>query len=900
MTTWILTTSNLILILLLVLYVAAAYASMWTRRWEAGFTRCMGFCRYLLHGWGFLTLLLATEDYRIIPLYLFQAAFFILADILQRRIYPNGISMLYQNMMLLLSVGFIVLTRLSFESAVKQFIMAVIAYCLCSFLPWILRKLSNLERLGLLYTLVGVVLLAVVLVLGSEIFGAKNWLTIKGITFQPSEFVKLTFILSMAALLVRKTESKYRNLLLVSVVAALHVGLLALSNDFGGALIFFMVYLLMLFVVSADILFPVTAVLAGIFAAMLAYMYSGHIRERVMAWQDPFSCIEDEGYQIAQSLFAIGSGDWLGTGLYEGMPKTVPIVKSDFIFSAISEELGAVFAALLLCVYVNCIIWMMKLALERKRPFFFAVTTGAVALFGIQLFLNVGGVIKMIPSTGVTLAFISYGGSSLFSSVFLFQGMQAMRDVEFSKGKEKKRTGQQLRMTFVCSMTLLLLCVMTAYFLGVTVGEAKIAYYNDYNQRIKQTEKTMPKGKILAADGTILAQSIIGEDGQLYRLYPHGASTAFVTGQMLMGCNGLEERCWREMYSVGLNLWEKYAREASGEVLEGNSIVTTIDMELQKTAYNALGSYNGAIGVLEVKTGRILAMASTPSYDPNEISVQWEELNSRTDAPFLNRFTNGLYPPGSTFKIVTTLAYLKQHTAEEFSYTCTGSAKFRGTIVHCINEDAHGTQNLKEAFANSCNTAYSYIGEQIATADFQAVAEQLGFGTAFSGTIPYTASRFSLTEETENSTYVQTAFGQGETLMTPFHKLMIAASIANGGTLKLPYLVERLANCDGETITSYTSGGEKTLMSAEQAALLTEYMIAASKDKMAEFAARGITVAGKTGSAESVTGTHSWYLCFAPADNPQIAIVVLMENAGGGSKYAVPAAKKVLEAYFTE
>lgn len=899
MTTWILTTSNLILILLLALYVAAAYATMWTRRWEAGFTRCMGLCRYLLHGWGFLTLLLATGDYRIVPLYLFQAAFFILADILQRRIYPNGISVLYQNMMLLLSVGFIMLTRLSFESAVKQFLMAVIAYCLCSFLPWILKKMPNLERLGLLYTLVGVVLLALVLVLGSEVFGAKNWLTIKNITFQPSEFVKLTFILSMAALLVRKTESKYRNLLLVSVVAALHVGLLVLSNDFGGALIFFMVYLLMLFVVSADILFPVTALLAGSLAAMLAYMYSGHIRERVMAWQDPFSCIEDEGYQIAQSLFAIGSGDWLGTGLYEGMPKTVPVVKSDFIFSAISEELGAVFAVLLLCVYINCIIWMMALALERKQSFFFAVTTGAVALFGIQLFLNVGGVIKMIPSTGVTLAFISYGGSSLFSSVFLFQGMQAMRGVEFSKEKKKKRTGQQIRMIVVCAMTLLLLCIMTAYFLGVTVGEAKAVYYNDYNQRIKQTEKTMPKGKILAADGTILAQSIVGEDGNLYRLYPHGASTAFVTGQMLMGCNGLEERCWKEMYSVGLNLLEKYTREASGEVPEGNSIVTTIDMELQKTAYEALENYNGAIGVLEVKTGRILAMASTPSYDPNEISVQWEDLNSRTDAPFLNRFTNGLYPPGSTFKLVTTLAYLRQHTAEEFSYTCTGSAIFRGTIVHCSNEKAHGTQSLKEAFANSCNTAYAYMGEQIATADFRAVAEQLGFGTAFSGTIPYTASRFSLMEETENGTRVQTAFGQGETLMTPFHKLMLAAAIANGGTVKLPYLVERLENCDGEVLTGYTSGGEQTLMDAEPAALLTEYMIAASEDKMAEFAARGITVAGKTGSAESVTGTHSWYLCFAPAENPQIAVVVLMENAGSGSRYAVPAAKKVLEAYFT-
>lgn len=900
MTTWILTTANFIMFFLLALYVVAAYASMWTRRWEAGFARCMGVCRYLLHGWGFLALTLATGNYRIVPLYLFQLAFFIMAGILQRRIYQNGSYMLFQNMMLLLSVGFLMLTRLSFESAVKQFIIAVLAYCLCSFLPLILKKLPGLERLGALYTLAGLGLLAVVLVLGSEVFGAKNWLTIKSITFQPSEFVKLTFILAMAALLVREKGSKYRNLLLVSVVAALHVGLLALSNDFGGALIFFVVYLLMLFVVSADILFPTAALLSGSLAALLAYQYSGHIRERVMAWQDPFSCIENEGYQIAQSLFAIGSGEWVGTGLTEGMPKTVPVVKSDFIFSAVSEELGALFAALILCIYINCIIWMMNLALERRQPFFFAVTTGAVALFGVQLFLNVGGVIKLIPSTGVTLAFISYGGSSLFSSVFLFQGMQAMRGVEMKKKKEGKRSWQQLRMVSVCAVILLLLCGMTAYFLGITVREAKVVYYNDYNRRVKETEQTMPKGKLLAADGTILAQSIIGEDGNLYRLYPHGETAAFVTGQMLMGCNGLEERCWKELYSVDLNFWEKIQREASGETLEGNSVVTTIDMELQKTAYEAMNGYAGAIGVLEVKTGRILAMVSAPSYDPNEITVQWENLSERTDAPFLNRLTNGLYPPGSTFKLVTTLAYLQQHETEEFTYTCTGAARFRNTTVHCNNEKAHGTQSLEEAFANSCNTAYAFMGEQISDADFQAVAEELGFGTAWKTTIPYAASSFKISEETEASARVQAAFGQGETLMTPFQKLMLASAIANGGKVKLPYLVEAVKNCNGEIVTTYTSAEEKILMSEDTAALLTKYMIAASEDKMQEFADRGITVAGKTGSAEHEGGTHSWYLCFALAEEPEIAIVVLMEDAGTGSRYAVPAAKKVLEAYFSE
>ena len=904
MTEWILGSSNFILIFLLALYVSAAYASMWTRRWEAGFARCMGICRYLLHGVGFVVLYLTTQEFKILPLYLFQLAFFVLADILQKRIYERGIPALYQNMMLLLSVGFVMLTRLSFESAVKQFLMAVLAYCLCSFLPWIFKKFPGIMGFGWFYTLTGLGLLGVVLLTGSEVFGAKNWLTIRGITFQPSEFVKLTFILSMAALLIRETKSRYRNLLVVSVVAALHVGLLALSNDFGGALIFFTVYLLMLFVISADVLFPTAALAAGSMAALLAYRYSGHIKERVLAWQNPFSCIEDEGYQVAQSLFAIGSGDWFGTGISSGMPKTVPIVKSDFIFAGISEEFGAIFAVLLLCIYINCIIWMMVLALERKKPFYFAVTTGAVALFGVQLFLNVGGVIKLIPSTGVTLSFISYGGSSLFSSVFLFQGIQAMRGEEEKKAKketkEMKYTGQKIRMIAVCTMILLLLCVMAAYFLTVTVGEAKKNYFNEYNRRVPATEEGMLKGRILAADGTILARSIRGEDGKLYRLYPHQEAAAFVTGQMMMGRSGLEKQYWMEMYSVDLPIWEKIKYKVSGEEAEGNSIVTTIDRKLQEAAYEALSGYSGAVSVVEVKTGRLLALVSTPSYNPNELSVQWEELSARTDAPFLNRLTGGLYPPGSTFKLVTTLAYLRQHTAEEFAYNCTGTARFRNTTVHCNNEKAHGQQTLRQAFANSCNTAYAFMGEQISNEDYMAVALELGFGENWEETLTYKKSSFIITEETSDAARVQASFGQGETLMTPFHKLMITAGIANGGKLQLPYLVEHVVNCKGEVITQYASAGEKILMTTECAELLTDYMVAASEDKMQEFAARGITVAGKTGSAESSEGTHSWYICFAPAEDPQIAMVVLMEGAGSGSRYAVPAAKQILERYFSK
>jgi len=922
---WMTEVSNFIWIALLAVYVVSVYLTMWTRQFETGLTRIMAVCRYLLHGYGFFVLFVRTQEYKLLPFYLLQLAFFMMADILQKRIYKNHIEMLYQNMMLLLSVGLLMISRLSLGHAMRHFVFAVLAFAVCTMIPPVLRVIKKLENLRWVYTAIGLGLLLVVLIMGSEVFGAKNWLTIQNVTFQPSEFVKLLFVLSMAALLVRETGKKYKNLLLVSVVAALHVGMLALANDFGGALIFFAVYLLMLFVVSADLLFPIAACAAGCAAAVGAYYYSGHIRERVAAWIDPFACIEKEGYQIAQSLFAVANGDWFGTGIMRGMPKSIPVVKSDFMFSAIAEECGVIFAALLLCVYINCIIWMLMLALERREPFYFAVSTGAAALFGVQVFLNIGGVIKLIPSTGVTLSFVSYGGSALISTMVLFQGIQGMCAIERGKAakeeeteilgdKKKKRVrktkeekrrlalqkGQQFRMTIVCSGILLLLCVTTAYFVGVTLPYAKQTEESEYNRRISAREESMLKGKIFSSDGKILAQSIAVETGEIFRVYPYGEKTAFVTGRNTMGKTGLEAEYNTALYQTETDVWETLLQKVHGEVPEGNGIVTTIDMSLQSLAYEALNGRRGAVAAMDVKSGKLLTLVSTPAYDPNEVESAWTELLAREDAPLYNRVQNGLYPPGSIFKAVTVLAYLQGHAPEEFTCVCEGTARIQNTTVNCYDGKAHGKQTLKEAFANSCNVAFARMGQEISDEAYQSVTERLGFGIVWDGELSYTADKFVMEAATPDAVRVQAAFGQGETLVTPYHALMLAASVANGGVLKLPYLTERVTDCNGTLLRTFGSPGELRLMSKEESALLTEYMVAASEGKMKELAAAGITVAGKTGSAEysEDAPAHSWYICFAPADDPQIAVCVLVESAGTGSKFALPVAKEILKAYF--
>lgn len=906
MAAWMTELSNYILLLLLFFYVAAAYCRIGTRRMEAGLNSVLTVCRYLLHGYGFLVLFLKTEEYHLILFYLLQLIFFLTADRLEKIFFPKRLEVLYQNMMMLLANGLILLTRLSQEHASKQFIFAILGFSASLLIPWMLRCIRIPQKFGWVYAAGGLVLLFLVLWNGSSVFGAKNWLTVKNITFQPSEFVKILFLLSLSALLTRKTEKKYGNLLLVSIVAALHVGMLALSNDFGGALIFFSVYLLVLFVIGKDVLFPIAAVLAGTAASILAYWYSDHIQERVLAWQDPFLYIEDEGYQAAQALFAIGTGDWFGTGLYNGMPKSIPVVKSDFIFAAVSEELGILFAVLLILLFINSILWMLLLALNRKEPFCFAFSTGAVALFAVQLFLNIGGVVNMIPSTGITLSFLSYGGSSLVSTMLLFQGIQGMYGMERGKGEatrktdEKEKKRQRHRMIFVCSGLLLLLCLMTAYFVTVTRTKAKASLPNEYNQRNRNREKNSLKGTIFSADGKILAQSVVGENGEIFRIYPYGPATAFITGRNDRGKTGLEGERNAVLYQSEESLSERVRRIRTNQYPVGNGIVTTVDMKLQALAYEVLEGYSGAVVAVEVKTGKILALASAPSYDPNTVFYEWEQLAEQEDAPLFCRALNGQYPPGSVFKIVTVLAYLEEHSEEEFSCICTGSSRIRNTTVNCYHQTAHGKQTLKEAFANSCNVAFAAMGNEISEEAYRHTAEKLGFGSTWQQELGYTAGKFALTEETSDAVRVQTAFGQGETLITPYQALMITAAIANGGILKLPYLTEYIISPGGDRKETYSSPGEIQVMSPETAELLKEYMVAASERKVTELSEAGVTVAGKTGSAEyqKEMPAHSWYVCFAPAEDPEIAICVLMESCGTGSAHALPAAKKLLKQYF--
>jgi len=379
---------------------------------------------FLLHFVAYGILYLKSEDERIVLFYLAQVVFFAAYLGLYRLFYRNMSRILVNNMCMLLTVGFIILTRLSFDKAVRQFLIVAVSALVTWIIPFIMDRVWQLSRIPWVYGILGLALLAVVWMIGNNSFGAQLSISVSGFSFQPSEFVKISFVFFVATMFYRATD--FKSVVAVTAMAAGHVLVLVMSKDLGSALIFFVTYLTMLFVATTNWFYLLAGLISGSGASVLAYTMFAHVRTRVAAWKNPWADIDNRGYQITQSLFAIGTGGWFGMGLYQGMPYKIPVVEKDFVFAAISEELGGIFALCVLLICVGCFLQFMMIAAKMQALFYKLIAFGLGIEYILQVFLTVGGVIKFIPSTGVTLPFISYGGSSILSTFILFGVIQGL------------------------------------------------------------------------------------------------------------------------------------------------------------------------------------------------------------------------------------------------------------------------------------------------------------------------------------------------------------------------------------------------------------------------------------------------------------------------------------------
>ena len=409
---------------------------------------------FLIHLDAYLVIFVATGEVQMLGFYAMQVLLICAIQMIYRFLYKKAARLVTNHMCMLLVIGFIVLTRLDEAKAMRQFTLAVAATVVTLLVPFFIRHIHFLHKLPYLYAGIGIALLALVAVAGKTDYGAKLAFKFGSVSLQPSEFIKILFVFFVASMLYHSIE--FKQVVITTVLAAAHVIILVLSRDLGSASIFFVTYLVLLYVATRDARYLGLGLGAGSLAAVVAYKLFSHVQARVIAWKDPLAVIDKQGYQVSQSLFAIGTGGWFGLGLFQGMPNKIPVADEDFVFAAISEELGGVFAICVILVCACCYLMFLNIAMQIHERFYKLIALGLGTTYGFQVFLTIGGVIKFIPSTGVTLPLVSYGGSSLLSTFIIFaviQGLYIIREDEIideekeNISRRANRTGRRGKRT---------------------------------------------------------------------------------------------------------------------------------------------------------------------------------------------------------------------------------------------------------------------------------------------------------------------------------------------------------------------------------------------------------------------------------------------------------------------
>ncbi|MCD8156484.1 MAG: penicillin-binding protein 2 [Clostridiales bacterium] len=473
------------------------------------------------------------------------------------------------------------------------------------------------------------------------------------------------------------------------------------------------------------------------------------------------------------------------------------------------------------------------------------------------------------------------------------------------QGKSRK-SGKNREFLIITYMFVGLFCLLIGYLAYFQVFKSETVISSSYNSRLDLYAEHVIRGDIVSSDGVVLATTDVSEDGTETRSYPYGRMFAHAVGYFNNGKSGVESSYNFNLLRSHSFFLKQIINDLKDEKNMGDSVVTTLDYDVQATAYNALGSNDGAVVVLEASTGKVLAMVSKPDYDPNTLASEWDTIvNDDSSSVLLNRATSGSYPPGSVFKIFTTLEYIHENADyDEYVFDCVGELSVDGNEIHCYHSIEHGTQDLLMSFANSCNTSYANIGLTLDISSFQSLAEDMLFNTTLPVSLSSTASSVALTAADGTGKIMPTAIGQGDTTVTPLHMAMIAAAIDQDGVAWTPYIVDHTENENGTTVKRYRASEYGSIISESDAAILQEYMSAViTYGTASALSGQSYTAAGKTGSAEydSEGNSHGWFVGYASKEgHSDIAIAVIVEDGGSGSTSAVPAAKAVFDVYFNQ
>ena len=442
------------------------------------------------------------------------------------------------------------------------------------------------------------------------------------------------------------------------------------------------------------------------------------------------------------------------------------------------------------------------------------------------------------------------------------------------------------------AISLLFLALVT-YLLWFNMFRAKDVYTNSYNKRQWESEQQVQRGEIYSQDGVLLAETEIDGDARI-RKYPKGRLYSHIIGY----CSQVYGKTQLEMSHDDDLIGKGTISLTLNEIKHGNNLNLTINDELQEYAYEQLDGRDGAIVAMEPTTGQILAMVSLPDFNPETIEKDWPSMMEDENSPFLARATQGLYPPGSTYKIVTAAGvYDNGMTTETFDDE--GLFKKGDVTVYNYNKESFGKLDIKTAFEVSSNYVFCTLGYEMGADAVKAEAEKFGVNKSFEFDIPVSQSQIQYKKMTDLDGAL-VSIGQGGLVMTPLHVAMMASAVANNGKMMKPYLVETVTTENGTVIGQTKPSVLYDSIGTACADYIEDMMIGVVEEGTGTGAQiSGITVAGKTGTAENETDKdHAWFVGYAPAENPTICVAVVLENAAtSGGKSAVPIAKNIIRKF---
>ncbi len=859
-----------------------------------------------------------------VPIGIFAA--FVVAHLAVRKLAPGADPAILPITFALSGIGIAFVTRLRPELAVGQLMWLFVGVAFLVLVLLFVRNLDRLARYKYTLMLVGFILLLSPLIpfIGQEIYGSRIWLSIGPFSFQPGELAKIAIVLFLAGYLAANREMlsvftwrvgpfnlpDIRTLLPLLLMWLISIGIVAFEKDLGSALVFFFVFLVMLYVASGKKTYVIAGVLMMAIGAVGLYFVFDHIQVRVATWLDPFADAQNTGYQLVQTIYSLADGGLFGVGIGRGLADQIPVVESDFIFAAIGEETGLLGAAGLLLLYLCLAIRGMATAARAKSDVSSFAAVGLTAIIILQAFIIVGGVTRLIPLTGLTLPFVSQGGSSLLASFISVALLLRAGDEATGVGEEMRSAtsmlptasvlgrvalGKRLTRTMVGFSVLFALLVANLTLIMVVQAD----YYQNMagNNHTLMQESDTERGSISTYDGVVLAESQQTEDGSYERVYPAGDLASHVVGyySTQYGTSGIEAS-ENETLKGQQNYasWTDVINAAAGINTPGNDVRLTINSTIQQAAQDALEGETGAAVVMDPSTGAVLAMASLPTYSAGDVEALLEQAaasdGSDDSGQLVNRATQGLYAPGSTFKIISLATALQNGIASEDSvYASPGTMEIGNAEVSNFGDESYGDITLQRATALSSNTVFGQLGVQIGAQLLVEGAEAFGFNKDLDFELPVVTS---LMPDPDEMTEWETAWasagepvGEHESPAGPqasvLEMAMVGCAIANNGTIMQPYLVDSVYNANGERSYQAQATTYLQAITSETASRVKEVL----KDVVdygtgTTAAINGVQVAGKTGTAEHPDGDDGWFVGMADADSdtPSVVVAIVLEK----------------------